>query len=123
MTDRNLDDLHPLIEPLCKQFLNDCAADGIKAIITETWRSPEREDQLHKQGITAATGKTCKHCFTINGSPASKAFDFAILDENNRMVQDGTDERYSHCGSIIENLGMTWGGNFHHPDYDHAEIA
>lgn len=123
MTDRNLDDLHPLLEPLCKKFLAECEADGLKVIVVETWRDLAREDQLHSQGITAATGITCKHCFTIAGKPSSKAFDFAVIDENNRMVQDGTDERYSHCGQIIENLGMTWGGNFSHPDYDHAEIA
>lgn len=122
MTDRNLDDLHPSIEPLAKQFLAECATDGLKVIITETWRDPVREDQLHAQGITAATGKTCKHCFTINGAPAGKAFDFALLDENNRMIQDGTDERYSQAGLIATKLGMIYGGNFTHPDWDHCEI-
>lgn len=123
MIDRNLDDLHPLIEPLCKEFLRHCESDGIRVIIIETWRNPDREDQLHAKGITAATGGTCKHCFTIGGHPASKAFDFSVLDENNRVVQDGTDERYSRCGIIIESIGMIWGGRFHHPDYDHAEIV
>lgn len=124
MADRNLDDLHPLLEPLCKQFLAECKASSVNAIITETWRDPVREDQLHAQGITAATSKSCKHCFTINGKPAGKAFDFAILDESNRMVQDGTDERYSLAGQIAVKLGLIWGGNFHTvKDYDHCEIA
>lgn len=123
MTDRNLDDLHPSLEPLCKQFLAECTADGLKAIITETWREPAREDQLHAQGITKATGKTCKHCFTINGIPASKAFDFSLLDENNRIISDGTDERYSMAGLIATKLGMVWGGHFRTiPDYCHIEI-
>lgn len=122
MTDRNLDDLHSILEPLCRQFQAECEVDGLKVIIIETWRSPAREDQLHAQGITNATGKTCKHCFEINGKPASKAFDFAVLDENNRVVDDGTDDRYTHAGHLAKKLGMTWGGDFHKPDYDHCEI-
>lgn len=123
MADRNVEDLHPLIKPLCEQFLRGCKAEGLNVIITETWRDPAREDQLHSQGITAATGKTCKHCFTINNAPASKAFDFAVIDENNRMVQDGEDERYAMAGVIAANMGLIWGGHFHKPDYDHCEIA
>jgi len=122
MVDRNLDDLHPSLEPLCKQFLAECAASLLHVIITETFRDPAREDQLHADGITKATGLTCKHCFTINGSPASKAFDFAVLDENNRMVQDGKDERYSLAGILGKKIGLHWGGDFTHPDYDHMEI-
>lgn len=122
MTDRNLDDLHPEIKSLCEQFLSDCKQSSLLAIITETWRDPQREDQLHAKGITKATSLTCRHCFEIDGNPASKAFDFAILDENNRMVQDGKDDRYSFAGQIAKNLGLTWGGDFTHPDYDHCEI-
>lgn len=121
--DRNLSDLHPLLQPLCERFLAECKTDGLNVIIVETFRDPSREDQLHAQGITKATGKTCKHCFTINGAPASKAFDFALLDENNRMIADGTDERYSMAGLIATKLGMVWGGNFSTvKDYDHVEI-
>ena|ERR1700743_1968461 len=123
MTDRKIEDLHPLLEPLAREFLVWCEHDGLKVIITETFRSPEREDQLHAQGITRATSKTCKHCFMLNGQPASKAFDFAVLDSDSRVVTDGTDGRYSHCGEIIEKLGMIWGGNFTTvKDFDHCEI-
>lgn len=122
MTDRNLNDLHPLLEPICKQFIAECQAVGLNAIVTETWRDPAREDQLHAQGITAARGDTCKHCFMLGNVKASKAFDFAILDEQNRMVEAGTDERYSQAGLIAGKLGLLWGGNFHRPDYDHCEI-
>lgn len=124
MTDRNLDDLHFGIESLCKQWQAECEANGLKVLITETWRDPMREDTLHAQGITAAMGRTCKHCFTINSQPASKAFDFAVLDEDNRMVQDGTDHRYTFAGAIGTKLGLIWGGNFTTTkDYDHFEIA
>ncbi len=122
MLDRKFEDMHPDIQPMCKQFQRDCTASGLKVLITETWRDPKREDQLHAQGVTKATGLTCKHCFTIAGSPASKAFDFILLDENNRIISDGTDERYSLAGEIAKKIGLTWGGTFSRPDYDHVEI-
>lgn len=123
MPDKNLDDLHPDIRPLCEQFLQDCKDHGLDVILVETWRDPTREDDLHAKGITKATSATCKHCFTINGEPASKAFDYLLLDENNRIIEDGKDDCYSLAGVLAEKLGLIWGGRFHKPDYDHVEIA
>lgn len=123
INDKELAHLHPDLEPKCREFMRQCTAANLKILITETWRDPKREDQLHAQGITRATGQNCKHCFTISGKPASKAFDFIILDDNNRIVVDGTDSRYTLAGEIAKKLGLIWGGNFSHPDYDHIEIA
>lgn len=123
MVDKDLTHLHPLLEPLCRQFLVQCTSNNLVVRITETWRDPTREDALHAQGITAATGLTCKHCFMLNHKPASKAFDFIILSKDGGVINDGTDEHYSLAGSIGKKLGLFWGGDFHHPDYDHFEIA
>lgn len=117
--DRDLADLHPLLEPLARDFFRQMP----NAFPTETWRDPHREDQLHAEGKTPATGKTCKHCFCIGSLPASKAFDFLIKDLDGRIISDGTDAAYTAAGALIEQLGMVWGGRFPTPDYDHAEIA
>lgn len=118
-TDRSLENLHPLMEPLAREFLRQMP----EAFITETWRDPHKEDELHAKGKTPATGKTCKHCFTIGSLPASKAFDFLIKDVDGRIIEDGTNEVYSLAGAIGKKLGMIWGGLWeHHPDYDHMEI-
>lgn len=122
MTDHDLNDLLPMLQEKAIQFLQQCAAQGLHAVITETWRNPAREDALHAQGITPATSKTCKHCYEVNGKPASKAFDFILFDENNRIINDGTDERYILAGQIAKGLGLTWGGDFKHKDFDHAEV-
>lgn len=92
--------------------------------ITETWRDPKREDELHAQGVTKSTGATCKHCFMLNGKPASKAFDFVLFDEDGNRITDGTDDWYADAGAIATELGMLWGGDFVHaePDYDHIEM-
>jgi len=119
MTSKDLSLLNPRLHILCIEFLSKVP----NAIVTETWRDPAREDQLHAQGITPATGKTCKHCcLDDEGKPASKAFDFLLLDKG-KIISDGTDPRYSEAGQIGKALGLTWGGDFHKPDYDHFEIA
>lgn len=123
MTDRDLTHLVPKAHALCLQFLSECKAQGYNVIVIETWRDPAREDALYAQGITRATGANCKHCFVVDGEPASEAFDFAVLNSAGQMVQDGLDKRYTACGQIAKSVGLKWGGDFQHrPDYDHCEI-
>ncbi len=122
MTDKSLTDLDPRLQPLCQQVLDDYTALGRKIVVTETWRDPKREDMLHARGITAATGATCKHCTTIDGKPASQAFDFALFNENGDYIADGTHPWYADAGQIAQNHGLKWGGDFTHPDWDHIEM-
>lgn len=123
MIDKSLSDLHPKFQPLAQRFLELYRATGRRIEVTETWRDPKREDRLHAQGITKATGLTCKHCFVLDGIPASKAFDFLLYDTDGTVIQDGEDGWYADAGDIAKSLGLTWGGDFSHPDYDHIEIS
>lgn len=122
MSDDNMSDLHPDLQPLAQAWLEHYTALGRKARITETWRSPDREDMLHAQGVTPQTGATCKHCFAIDGKPASKAFDFSLFLPNGDYISDGTHPWYKEAGDIATQLTLVWGGNFKHPDFDHIEL-
>jgi hypothetical protein len=50
-----------------------------------------------------------------DGTPAARAFDFAVFDENGACVSDGMDSRYAIIGMIAVNLkqvlGETEAGN------------
>lgn len=128
--DRNLDDLHPLLEPICKDFLRQCVADNIHAFVTFTWRSMEEQDALYEQGrttpgkiVTNAMGAKSKHCFTIAGKPASKAFDIAIKDDSGAILTDGQHPLYHRSGVIGRELDLVWGGDWHSiKDASHFEI-
>lgn len=115
--------LHPALEPLAREWLAQCANAMLDARITETWRSPKREDELHAQGITPLTGATCKHCFQVDGKPASKAFDFALFDAAGNYIKDGTDPLYLQAGELGETIGLVWGGRWLHPDFDHMQLS
>lgn len=121
---KSLDLLHPTLRALAQTMLNEWAdthPDRHPIVITETWRDPARENDLRMKGITRATGKSCEHCFMLDGKPASRAFDF-LLYEDGKPITDGSDEWYEDAGAIAKKLGLVWGGDFTHPDYDHVEL-
>lgn len=122
MIDKAISDLHPKFRPLAQRLLELYRATGRRIEVTETWRDPKREDELHAKGITKATGLTCKHCFMLDGIPASLAFDFALYDDDNQYITDGTDCWYADVADIARSLGLKPGADFTHPDYDHIEI-
>lgn len=122
MADKLLTDLDPELQRLCEQVIAAYTALGRKIVVTETWRDPVREDMLHAQGITMATGRTCKHCVMAAGKPASRAFDFALYTDGGDYIADGTHPYYADAGKIGIDLGLIWGGHFSHPDWDHLEL-
>lgn len=130
MTDSNLDHLHPVLRPLAKKWLDLYQATGRRAEISITYRSKAEQDTLYAKGrtvpgkiVTNAPGGHSKHEFTFpDGTPAAKAFDFRLYDEENVYISDGTDDWYTDAGAIGKSLGLIWGGDWHHPDYDHLEL-
>lgn len=129
MVSKRIEDLHPDMQPLCRQWLQQCTDGGLDVRILITYRTAEEQDRLYAQGRTAPgkivtnlKGSASKHCFTINCEPAAKAFDFGVF-EGAKYITDGHDERYFLAGKLGENLGLTWGGSFKSIfDPSHLEI-
>ncbi len=127
----SLDWLHPDLKPLAQEWLDNCHAVGLKVSITFTWRSIPLQNIMYAQGrtapgeiITNAAGGESLHCFTLSDdTPASKAFDWACFDDDSRYISDGSDPKYAQAGAIGEKLGLSWGGRWHHPDFDHLELV
>lgn len=131
MTDRTLADLHPDLQDLCEKFLNACQALGLDVIITETYRSKGEQDADYAKGrtvdgkiITNARGGESPHnCTLPDGTPAAKAFDFAIKDDAGNLDWDASDSRWKQAISVGQCLGLTSGSTFHHiSDSPHMEM-
>lgn len=124
MASRDISDLDPTLQPKAQQFLDLCNQKFSTRLI-QTWRDPIYQDKLKASGVSVLSGGESLHCCTIDGQPASKAFDFAIFDSNDGYVKDGTDPRYTAAGQIAKSLGLVWGGDFihPHPDPDHVQLA
>ena len=122
MTDSDLNHLSPELKSVYNQWLDNCHNIGIAAKAIVTWRDGIAQDAAKAAGLSnAAAGESPHNCVDDNGNPSSKAFDFAIFD-NGQYIKDGSDSRYRQAGEIGKDLGLVWGGDWHHPDFDHLEL-
>ena len=132
MSDRNLEDLHPDLKPLCEQWLAKCQQQSIGAFVTQTYRSVAEQDAMYAQGRTApgkivtnARGGHSAHNFAMpDGTPAAKAFDFAIKSTGNELNWNVNSPEWKAAIAIGQDLNMVWGGSWKSiKDYDHFQLA
>ncbi len=118
---RRIEDLHVLLQPLAKQFIKDCLANGITVFITQTYRDIEYQNYLYASGrtregsiITKAIGGSSFHNYKL-------AFDIAIRKGDKIDWNDIA--AFKKCGEIGKKLGLTWGGDFKSiKDYPHFQL-
>lgn len=118
--DRLISDLCAELQPLAQKFLDNCHAAEIDAFITETYRSSEQQDEDFSQGrtehghvITNARGGESPHnCTLPDGTPASKAFDFAIQDASGILDWNASDPDWQAAIKIGEALGLISGSTW-----------
>lgn len=131
MTDRNLADLDLTLQKLAQQFIDACKAVGIRAGISQTYRSSAEQDADYAQGrtmpgviITGAKGGQSPHnCTLPDGTPAARAFDFYILNEDGSGCDwNPADPNWKQVIAIGENLGLRSGSTFPIRDNDHMEL-
>lgn len=131
MPSRKIADLHPDMQPLCAQFIANCADDGIKIGISCTYRSNEEQDQYYASGRTipgriltnAQAGESPHNCTLDDGTPAAKAFDFFIYnDDGSTLDWNAADDKWRAAILIGKSLGMVSGDSFKFRDTDHFEL-
>ena len=101
---RNIDDLHPHVAKLCKQFVARCKDAGIHVAIISTYRDNARQNQIFAQGrtkpgkiVTYARAGQSWHNYRL-------AFDFAILKHGE--IDWGDRKSYLAARRIGEQLGL-----------------
>jgi peptidoglycan L-alanyl-D-glutamate endopeptidase CwlK len=130
MPSRDINDLHPDIQVLCREFLARTHHEKINTFLTCTYRSPAEQDELYAQGrtkpgkkVTNARAGQSKHNFEIDGQPASKAFDFAVRNDDATLNWNSSSAPWERAGEIGMELGLNWGGSWKtFKDYPHFEI-
>jgi peptidoglycan L-alanyl-D-glutamate endopeptidase CwlK len=127
---RDIEDLHPRLRLLCRNFLTLTRNEDIGTFLTCTYRSVAEQDELFAQGHTApgrivtnAKGGQSAHNHTENGAPAALAFDIAIRNTSNSSLNwDTHHPHWKWVGEIGKSLGLTWGGDWRIRDYPHFEL-
>ena len=100
---REISELTPHTQKLCKEFLNRCENAGLPVIITETYRSQKRQDELFKQG-RETDGPVVT--WTKNSSHTKRrAFDIAKRGPD----PYGDEEFFRKCAEIGKEVGLNPG--------------
>lgn len=116
MASRKIEDLHPDLQPIAREFVRRCQAQGVEALITCTYRSGEEQNALYAQGrsrpgarVTNARAGQSAHNFTLNGKPAARAFDIVPLIKG-QCMWDAKHPHWKIAGQIGMDLGLNWYG-------------
>lgn len=107
---RDLNELHPYVKQLAEKLLAECKKQGLNIIVTETYRSKERQDYLYEQGrtrpgnvVTNARGKDMEsmHQWRL-------AFDIC----HNKVGDEYNEAIINKVGKIGRSIGLEWGGDW-----------
>jgi peptidoglycan L-alanyl-D-glutamate endopeptidase CwlK len=107
---RKLEDLHPKIAAKAQAFRDACAAQGIDALITSTYRDNESQAAIYAQGRTAPGS------IVTNARPGESwhnwrcAFDFVPIVGGKCQWKDS--DLFTRCGVIAESVGLEWAGRW-----------
>lgn len=117
--DRTL--LHPWLNYKLTLFLNKCAKKGYYLIVTEGFRTKERQNELYAQGrtkpgiiVTNARGKDedSQHQWAI-------AFDICMnydVDGDGKVTDDTWNSKgFKEVAKIAKSVGLGWGGDWTSP--------
>ena len=118
MAVRDINELLPVAQRACRLFLSECEKEGLPVLITETYRSQARQNELYAQGRTKP-GKVVT--WTKNSRHTSRlAWDIC---KNVKGAEYSDTSFFKKCGAIAKKLGITWGGDWKTPDMPHFEVT
>lgn len=119
MASRNVNDLHPELQPLFIKFMHEATVQGVDVLCTCTYRSGAEQDALYAQGrtvgghiVTNARAGQSAHNYTIKGKPAAKAFDVVVMQNGKPDWNTVGDSLllWQKLGKIGVDLGLNWYG-------------
>jgi peptidoglycan L-alanyl-D-glutamate endopeptidase CwlK len=127
---RNTKDLCDKMRNLFVLFDTKMKQEGIDYIVTCTYRNNIDQNALYARGrtvpghiITNARGGQSAHNSTLaNGTPASEAFDIAIM-VNGKIDWNVDNPAWKKAGMIGESVGLEWAGNWiNFKEYPHFQL-
>jgi peptidoglycan L-alanyl-D-glutamate endopeptidase CwlK len=129
MASRRIEDLHPSLQPLARDFIAKAQAAGLDPLITCTYRSNAEQAELYAQGrtkpgkvVTNARPGQSLHNHTEGGKPAAKAFDIVPLVQGKPQWQ-ATHPHWHQLGALGKSLGLEWAGDWRtFREYPHFQL-
>lgn len=107
---RNIDDLHPHVARLCREFIAECKRQHIDVIITSTYRDFASQNALYAQGRTAPGPRVTNARAGKSWHNWRLAFDFVPVLNGKAQWKDLA--TFKKCGEIGKKLGLEWAGDW-----------
>ena len=119
---RKIEDLHPKVAEMCRQFVQECDKEGIDVLITSTYRDHASQDALYAQGRTKPGARVTNAKAGQSWHNWRCAFDFVpIVDGKARWDDTKT---FVRCGEIAESVGLQWAGRWKSfPEMAHCQYT
>lgn len=127
---RAIQALDPRVQSLYARFSAAMTAARIDFIVTCTYRNDEEQAALYAQGRTAPgrivtnakPGESMHNKTNADGTPASLAFDIAIL-ENGKIDWSTANPKWKQAGAIGKSVGLEWAGDWTtFKEYPHFQL-
>lgn len=136
MASRLISDCDPQLQPIAEQFILTCNADPVftnaeaTVFIDCTYRSNEEQADDYAKGRTApgaiitdlGPGKSAHNATLADGTPAARAFDFAILLADRQLDWTPSDALWQRAIQIGKQLGLVSLLHTNLGDGDHLEL-
>ena len=105
---RDLNKLSKNAKIACEMFLEECEKQGLKVLVTETYRSQARQSYLYEQGRTRP-GQIVTQVKKVGYHNTGNAWDIC---QNIKGKEYSDDSFFEKCGKIAKSLGIEWGGHW-----------
>lgn len=126
LNSRKIEDLHPKVQAMCKDFIKRCKSQGIDVVVYSTYRDHEAQDDLYAQGrskpgrrVTNARGGQSFHNWRV-------AFDVVPLRKGGPVwgtVYPDDITLWEKVGRCGEDAGLEWGGRWKMVDMPHFQYT
>lgn len=103
--------LHPKLQRMQAELLTEAEAAGLPLVVTEGYRSPERQAKLYAQGRTAPGPVVTRAPPGFSMHEYGLAFDVAVLKDGKATWPNDLD-LWEKIGQLGESVGLEWGGRF-----------
>ena len=116
---RDLNKLSAKGKIACELFLAECKKQGLNVLVTETYRSQERQSYLYEQGRTRQ-GIIVTNVKKVGYHNSGNAWDIC---KNVKGHEYDDYDFFLKCGFIAKRLNIEWGGSWKSfPDNPHFQI-
>lgn len=110
LNSRKLEDLHPTVEKMAREFIKKCKEAGIEVLITSTLRDFASQDALYAQGRTKPGAKVTNAKAGQSFHNYGVALDFVVMKGG--VCQWNDTKGFKKCGEIAESLSFEWAGRW-----------